>query len=204
MKIISVKSLAIPAVKVIRYQRFQDERGYFSEILQKKDLQKIIPGFEVVQINESSSKKGVMRGLHLQWDPYMGKLVRTVQGHMVDLVADLRKNSSTYGKILAYDMPASPDEDFNEWIWIPVGFAHGNFYLDDSSIQYCCTGNYNPSCEAVISPIAPDLDWSLSNLDLKKLFADLVKNGSNMSEKDRNGLSVEKWTSDPRSENFKL
>ena len=90
MKIISIKSLNIPDVKVIKFARFADDRGYFTESFRKSDLlnhpgMDSMGSFDFMQSNESYSKKGVIRGLHLQWNPYMGKLVRILSGHMVDL-----------------------------------------------------------------------------------------------------------------------
>lgn len=203
MKILEVKNLSLPDVKVIRFARFGDERGYFTETFRNSDFQKIIPDFKIQQVNESfSAIKGVVRGLHLQWNPYMGKLVRTIKGHMVDLFLDIRKGSPTYGKIGTYNMPESSKNDYSEWIWVPVGFAHGNFFLEETIIEYFCTGEYNPANEAGILPTAPDLDWSLCDPALKKKFDELVKSGATLSEKDKKNLTLLQWGKDPRSENF--
>lgn len=203
MKIIEIKTLVFPEVKVIRFQRFSDQRGYFTETYRASDFQKVIPDFSILQVNESlSAVKGIVRGLHFQWQPYMGKLVRTIKGHMVDLFLDIRKGSPTYGKIAAYDMPESSKNDFGEWIWIPVGFAHGNFFLEETTIEYFCTGEYNPKNEAGILPTASDLDWSACDPFLKKQFDQLVKEGLILSEKDKKNFSLKEWTVDPRSENF--
>lgn len=161
-----------------------------------------IAGKEIVQINESFSNRGVMRGLHFQWNPYMGKLVRTISGHMVDMFLDIRIDSPTFGKISMYDMPARDEEGYSEWIWIPPGFAHGNFFLKPSRIEYLCTGEYSPGCEAGISPLAPDIDWALCDAVCKDRFDALVKGGLILSEKDQQGLSVTQWREDPRSANF--
>ena len=107
-----------------------------------------------MQANQSLSEKGVMRGMHFQWNPYMGKLVRTISGHMVDMVLDIRIDSPTFGKMIAYDMPASDENDYDEWIWVPPGFAHGNFFSEKTIIEYMCTGQYSPGCEACISPFS--------------------------------------------------
>ena len=206
MVILEVKSLAIPEVKVIRYKRFVDHRGYFTETYRreqfKKELGKVLPDFKIEQINESNSRKNVVRGLHLQWNPYMGKLVRTLYGHMVDIVLDLRKGSPTFGKAILYDMPARLEEDYGEWIWVPVGFAHGNFYLEDSAIEYFCTGWWSPGCEAGIYPYAEDIDWSLADQKLLNQFLSL-KDKAIMSEKDRKGLSIEEWKEKEFAEYFK-
>lgn len=207
MKILSVQSLAIEDVKVIRFARFADERGYFTEPYRKSDTLnhpdlKAFSGIEFVQANESYSKRGVCRGLHFQWNPFMGKLVRTLAGHMVDVVLDIRKGSPTLGKAIAYDMPVSTEDKYSEWIWVPPGFAHGNFFTENSQIEYMCSGEYSPNCEAGISPLSDDIDWSLCSTELKDLFGKVVRKGGVLSEKDRKGLSLTQWLGDKRSENF--
>lgn len=202
MKILEVKSLVIPDVKVIRFGKFPDERGYFTEPFRSSDLRKVIPDFSIQQVNESYSKKNTVRGLHLQWNPYMGKLVRTVRGHMVDMFLDLRKGSPTFGKAAAYDMPTDPSKEYNEWIWLPIGFAHGNFYMEDTTIEYFCTSEYSPGNEAGISPLSSDIDWSLCDPSLKTKLDGIVKVGALISEKDKQGLTVKEWNGDPRSNNF--
>ncbi|MCA9864149.1 MAG: dTDP-4-dehydrorhamnose 3,5-epimerase family protein [Thermomicrobiales bacterium] len=207
MKILSITDLAIPEVKVLRFARFRDNRGYFSEHYRFSDFESgdaasFMNGVRFLQMNESFSKPHTVRGLHYQWNPFMGKLVRTVRGHMIDLVLDIRKGSPTYGKIVAYDMPVTGDEDFSEWIWVPPGFAHGNTFTEDTVIEYLCSGEYSPGNEAGISPIADDLDWSLCDPDLASLFKQIAHSTDLMTDKDRNGFSLAAWTADPRSENF--
>jgi dTDP-4-dehydrorhamnose 3,5-epimerase-like enzyme len=99
-------------------------------------------------------------------------------------------------------MPFAPEEDFQEWIWIPVGFAHGNYFTHCSSIEYFCTAQWNPACETGISPIANDLLWDLAEPKLLAEFKSLVKAGATMSAKDRGGLNLAAWLSDPRRAAF--
>ena len=207
MKILDVLELAIPDVKVIRFARFPDNRGYFSEQYRFSDFENgdatpFMRGVHFVQANESFSRPGTVRGLHFQWNPYMGKLVRTIRGHMIDVVLDIRKGSPTYGKIVAYDMPVQGDEDFSDWIWVPPGFAHGNTFPEETVIEYYCSGEYSPGNEAGISPVAADLDWSLCNPELRDRFQAIAHNTTLMTDKDRNGPTVAEWTADRRSENF--
>jgi dTDP-4-dehydrorhamnose 3,5-epimerase len=212
MKILAVSSLAIPAVRVVRYGRFADHRGYFTEHFRHADFQNhpelaFLRDQPFVQCNESLSKAGTLRGLHFQWNPYVGKLVRVVAGRLVDLVLDIRLGSPTLGKIIAYDLPAAPERDFADWIWIPPGFAHGTLFPpgpDYSVIEYFCTGQYNPACEASISPLADDIDWSLCDPALRKEFQAVVSAGPLITDKDRNGFSVAGWTADARSREFVL
>jgi dTDP-4-dehydrorhamnose 3,5-epimerase len=203
MKLLNIRSLEIPAVKVVRFGRFRDERGYFTEPFRLSELTTQLKGMEdgFVQSNESFSRIHTLRGLHFQWNPYMGKLVRTLSGRMVDLFLDICKGSSTYGKISAYAMPYDRQADFAEWIWIPPGFAHGNFFSEDSTIEYFCSGEYSPECEAGISPLAKDLDWSLCPKELKAEFEAIAKRAI-ISEKDKKAFTLSQWNEDPRSENF--
>jgi dTDP-4-dehydrorhamnose 3,5-epimerase len=207
MKILSITDLAIPEVKVIRFARFRDNRGYFSEHYRFSDFEtgdaaSFMSGVRFLQMNESFSKPLTVRGLHYQWNPFMGKLVRTVRGRMIDMVLDIRKGSPTYGKIIAYDMPVTGEEDYSEWIWVPPGFAHGNTFTEETVIEYLCSGEYSPGNEAGISPIADDLDWSLCDPELAALFQEIAHSTELMTDKDRNGFSLASWTADPRSENF--
>lgn len=208
MKITNVSNLAIPDIKVIQFARFSDHRGYFTETFRKSDYRNhpdmaFLKDIDFVQCNESFSRKGAIRGLHFQWNPYMGKMVRTIYGHMVDLVLDIRKGSSTYGKAIAHDMPSSQDNTTNEWIWVPPGFAHGNLFLKDTVIEYFCSGEYSQGCEAGISPLADDIDWSLCDPGLREKFLEVSAVTQLMTDKDRNGFSLAQWRKNPDSDQFK-
>jgi dTDP-4-dehydrorhamnose 3,5-epimerase len=207
MKIIEVKQLKLPGVFVIRYGKFADHRGYFSEpyrhsdLFNHQDLKQAFKGIEFLQVNESYSKAGVSRGLHFQWDPPMGKLLRTISGRMIDIFMDIRKGSPNYGKIGMYDLTADREKDYSEWIWVPAGFAHGNFFTVETYIEYFCSAEYSPTCEAGISPLSQDLDWSLCDTELKNEF-ETIKPDLTLSDKDRFGMSLTDWTKDKRSEQF--
>ena len=190
MKILEVKDLALEGVKVYKFGQFPDERGYFTEPFRRSDL-----GLDVVQMNESFSRPNVLRGLHFQWNPYMGKLVRTLWGHMVDIVLDVRRGSLTFGKAITYDMPVT--KECGEWIWVPPGFAHGNYFREHTRIEYLCTGEHSPGCEYGISVFDPDIDWSLAGG--KPFFLDAVPV---MSEKDKLGHTLSAWQSDENAWRF--
>lgn len=207
MKIRRVHELRIPEIKVIEFERFEDKRGYFTELFNLRDLQanpitSFLKDVEIVQTNESFSRSGTVRGLHFQWNPHVGKLVRTISGHMIDLVLDIRRTSPDLGRIIAYDMPAHTNDDFDEWIWVPPGFAHGNVYLADTKIEYYCTGTYNPACESVISPFASDLDWSISDERLRSAFTKVASGTELITEKDKHGLRLGEWLDDLNSYKF--
>lgn len=207
MKILSVTPLVFPDVKLIRFGRFPDARGYFTEPFRRGDVDAhadlaFLRDLALPQMNESWSRAGVVRGLHFQWNPYMGKLVRTVSGRMVDLFLDIRLGSPTFGRIAAQDMPADDERPYGEWIWVPPGFAHGNFFTEPSRIEYLCSGEYNPACESGLSPMAGDLDWSSCDPPLKAEYDHLLANGPIINDKDRSAVTLTAWMADERSRAF--
>ncbi len=206
MKLVNIINTEITNVKVITFERFTDKRGFFTETYRVSDFikneLKCFPN-GIMQANESYSRRNVLRGLHFQWNSNMGKLVRTISGHMVDLVLDLRHGSPTQGKIMAFNMPANSTDGTTSWIWVPEGCAHGNFFLEDSYIEYFCSDSYNGECEAGVSPFAEDIDWSICDPKLKNLFADL-KDSFIATSKDINGLSVKQWLDREDAKNFTI
>jgi dTDP-4-dehydrorhamnose 3,5-epimerase len=121
---------------------------------------------------------------------------------MVDFILDIRKGSPTFGKIIAYDLPADRAADYDEWIWMPPGFAHGNLFPVDTLIEYFCTGEYSPTTEAGISPFAPDIDWSMCDPHLKRTFDEVAASTTLVTDKDRNGYTLGAWSASPLSDNF--
>jgi dTDP-4-dehydrorhamnose 3,5-epimerase len=207
MKILSVSSLALPDVKVIRFARFGDHRGYFAEPFRRSDFDThpdtaFLRGVGLPQMNESWSRAGVVRGLHFQWNPFMGKLVRTVHGRMVDIFMDIRVGSPSFGQAVMHDMPSASADGHAEWIWVPPGFAHGNFFTVESRIEYLCSGEYSPGCEAAVSPLAADIDWSSCDPALKSELDALLSADAIMSDKDRAAPDLTAWKLDERSRNF--
>ncbi len=206
MKILEIKKLAIPEIKIIKFARFCDDRGYFTEKFRKSDLLNIpslegLKNAEFVQTNQIFSKKNTIRGLHFQWNPYMGKLVHIVCGRMTEIILDIRIGSPTFGKSICYDMRTDVRKDNDEWIWVPPGFAHGNFYKEDSIMEYYCTGEYNENSEAGISPLAKDINWFLCDKKDKEEF-DKISSKGLLSDKDKKGFSLSDWERDDRSKNF--
>ncbi|MBL8030460.1 MAG: dTDP-4-dehydrorhamnose 3,5-epimerase family protein [Candidatus Doudnabacteria bacterium] len=202
MKILETRSLKIEEVKIFKYARFKDERGYFTETFRKSDMAGFLgSGAEILQANESYSKPKVLRGLHFQWSPYMGKLVRPLNCRLIDLALDIRKNSKTFGKIVAAELIGSLENEYGEWIWVPPGFAHGIYLPEGGLVEYMCTGDYSPGNEAGIHPLSEDIDWSLCE---EKIYNEFQREKNNfiISAKDKLGLSIGDWQKDPRSENF--
>ena len=135
----------IEGLLVIKPRVFGDDRGYFFESWSKKAYKKIGLDLDFVQDNQSLSQKGVLRGLHFQNSPFeQGKLVRVIQGSVIDVAVDIRKSSKTYGEHFAIKLSAGNKISF----WIPPGFAHGFVALEDDTIfSYKCTDFYNKDAE---------------------------------------------------------
>ena len=155
---------------IIEPQLFKDERGFFYESYNKKNLDKNIV---FVQDNESKSYKGVIRGLHFQAPPFeQTKLVRCVSGNILDVAVDLRTNSKTYGMSFSIELSS----ENNKQLFVPKGFAHGFQALSEEAIvNYKVDNYYNPKSDSVIIWDDKDLsiDWNpnikpvISSKDLK-------------------------------------
>ena len=152
---------------IIEPKVFEDKRGYFFETYNREKFNQLV-GFDVdfVQDNESFSTKGVLRGLHLQKDEHaQAKLVRVVQGEVLDVAVDVRKDSETYGKHVSIVL----SEENKRQLFIPRGFAHGFVVLSDIAVfSYKCDNYYNKASEGGIVYNDPDLniDWQLPSEEL--------------------------------------
>jgi len=132
-------------VFIIKPRVFEDERGYFFESFNKNVFKENGLNVDFVQDNESLSQKNVLRGLHFQKPPFaQGKLIRVIQGSVLDVAVDIRKTSKTYGKHLKVELSAKN----KTMIYIPTGFAHGFLTLEDNTIfSYKCTNFFNKESE---------------------------------------------------------
>lgn len=175
-----IKSTPIKGLLIIEPQVFTDPRGYFYESYNKEKFVAAGINTEFVQDNQSLSQKGIVRGLHFQAPPFdQGKLVRVIQGAVLDVAVDIRKNSPTYGQNFSIELSAQNRTMF----YIPPGFAHGFETLEDNTIfLYKCTDVYNKQSEGGLLWNDADLGikWQSSNpliSDKDKilpLFKDLV------------------------------
>ncbi|MDC1403164.1 dTDP-4-dehydrorhamnose 3,5-epimerase [Crocinitomicaceae bacterium] len=167
----------IKGLKIIEPTVFGDVRGYFFESFNQSEFEKSI-GKKVsfCQDNQSLSNTGVVRGLHFQNPPHaQGKLVRVMQGSVLDVALDIRKESPTFGQFHVILLSAENKKQF----WIPEGFAHGFSTLEDNTIfQYKCTNYYHPSSES-------SLLWCDNQLNIDWLVKDAI-----ISAKDQSGV---KW-----------
>ncbi len=134
----------IEGLCIIEPAVYGDARGYFTETYNKQDLENAGLHMNFVQDNQSSSAKGVLRGLHFQKEFPQGKLVRVIKGHVFDVAVDVREGSETYGKWFGVELTEENKKQF----YIPEGFAHGFVVLSDlAEFCYKCTDFYHPGDE---------------------------------------------------------
>ena len=150
---------AIPEVKIIEPRLFRDARGYFCETYNRKSFLELGIDTEFVQDNESFSQHGVVRGLHYQKGEHaQAKLVRVLQGEVLDIAVDIRVGSPTFGKHVAVRLSGENHLQF----FIPKGFAHGFAVLSEKALfAYKCDALYAPKAEGSINAndAEVDIDW---------------------------------------------
>ena len=173
----------IEGVVIIEPKVFGDARGYFFESFSERDFCSQVRQVRFVQDNESKSRYGVVRGLHFQKPPFaQSKLVRVVQGCVLDVAVDIRKGSPTYGKHVAVELSG----ENHRQLFIPRGFAHGFSVLSDEVVfQYKCDNFYHPEADGGISLEDETLgiDWKIPD-ELKIL-----------SEKDKRHIKLNEFDS---------
>ncbi|MBK7173834.1 MAG: dTDP-4-dehydrorhamnose 3,5-epimerase [Bacteroidales bacterium] len=173
-----IEATSIPDVIIIKPDLFRDERGYFMESFHAEKFKQMGIETRFVQDNESLSQKGVLRGLHFQKSPWaQGKLVRVIQGAVLDVAVDIRKSSPTFGQWVSVTLSGE-----NKWMcWIPEGFAHGFVTLEDNTVfSYKCTNFYHKDSEGSIRWDDPAIGirWDCENPSLsgKDTIAPLLEN----------------------------
>ena len=161
-----VISKSIPDVLEFVPKIYGDERGYFFESFRKDIVEEHVGKVDFVQDNQSKSGYGVLRGLHFQKPPFtQSKLVRVLEGTVLDVAFDIREGSPWYGQHVAVKL----DSQTNNMLWVPQGFAHGFVVLSEQAIfSYKCDNYYSPEHDAGILWNDPDLgiDWMLSKDDI--------------------------------------
>lgn len=151
----------LEGVVILEPRLFKDDRGYFFESFSQREFDEKVRPVKFVQDNESKSVYGVLRGLHFQKPPFaQSKLVRVIQGAVLDIAVDIRVGSPTYGKHVAVELTA----ENHRQLFIPRGFAHGFSVLTDEVVfQYKCDNFYAPQSEGAIAWNDPALgiDWRI-------------------------------------------
>src|SRR5271157_5760232 len=181
---IKIEARFLKDVVVLVSEVFQDSRGFFMETFREDQFKALGLPSQFVQDNHSRSLKGVLRGLHFQWDPPVGKLMRVSLGSAFLVAVDIRTDSPTLGKWFGIEASA----ENRRQVWAPASFARGFCVLSDvAEIQYKCTGIYNNKSESGIRWDDPEIgiEWPLQDVLL--------------SEKDRNAQTLAQWLSRPES-----
>ena len=185
---IKIESRHLRDVVVLVPDVFRDDRGFFMETFREDQFAANGLPTHFVQDNHSRSVKGVVRGLHFQWEPPMGKLMRVSLGSAFLVAVDIRKGSPTLGKWFGVEVSA----ENRRQVWAPAGFARGFCVLSETAeIQYKCTGIYSNKGESGVRWDDPAIgvEWPLRDVTL--------------SEKDKKAQSLAEWLQRPESDNFK-
>lgn len=187
-----VQSTTIPEVLIVEHEAFEDERGFFTEVYREdrfaEHAEMGLPS-RFVQLNHSRSVRGVVRGLHFQWQPPMGKLMRVARGEAFLVAVDIRPGSPTLGQHVSLVVS---DQNRVE-LWAPASFARGFCALSDVvDVEYLTTGTYNPATESGIRWDDPaiGIDWPVS----KPL----------LSPKDAAAQSLADWLARPEAQGFRF
>jgi dTDP-4-dehydrorhamnose 3,5-epimerase len=184
-----IESRHLGDIVVMAPEVFEDERGFFIETFREDQFAKLGLPTRFVQDNHSRSVKNVLRGLHFQWEPPMGKLMRVTQGSAFLVAVDLRKGSPTLGQWYGSEVSAQNRKQ----IWAPAGFARGFCVVSDfAEIQYKVTGLYNNKAESGIRWDDPEIGitWPTTTPIL--------------SAKDAKAQSLSDWLKKPESDFFRL
>lgn len=186
---VTLERTEIPDLAVVTPDVFRDDRGFFMEVFREDVFREAGLPTRFVQVNHSGSARHVLRGLHFQWDPPMGKLMRVTRGDAFLVAVDIRPGSPTLGRWHGVEATAS----CRTQVWAPAGFARGFLALSEQvEIEYLTTGIYNPAAESAIlwCDTAIGIDWPVS--------APL------MSDKDRRAGSLAEWLDRPEAEAFRF
>jgi dTDP-4-dehydrorhamnose 3,5-epimerase len=167
---IEIERTTIPEVVIVKPSLFEDERGFFSELF-RADVWSTDEGRAAglptgfAQVNQSRSRRGVIRGLHFQWDPPQGKLMRVVRGEAFAVAVDIRPGSPTLGRWVGTTLNA----DAPRFVWAPASFARGFGALSDlADVEYFVTAVYNGAAESGIRWDDPaiGIQWPITNPQL--------------------------------------
>jgi dTDP-4-dehydrorhamnose 3,5-epimerase len=184
---LTTRRLSIPDVIVIEHEVFTDDRGFFMEVFKRDQFGELGFPSTFPQINLSRSARNVVRGLHFQWEPPMGKLMRVAEGTAFLVAVDIRKGSPTLGEWVGETFSA----DSHRQLWAPPGFARGFCVLSSvAQIEYLCTAEYNPTGESGIRWNDPrvGIEWPVT--------------APILSGKDVSAQTLDEWLARPESDNF--
>ena len=184
-----IESVQLREIVILSPKVLGDSRGFFMETYRADQFREMGLPAEFAQDNHSRSQKGVLRGLHFQWDPPMGKIMRVTSGAAFLVAVDIRKGSPTVGQWFGLEVSAENKKQ----IWAPYGFARGFCALTDGcEVQYKCTGTYNSAAEAGINFADPEIGirWPI---DVSQAI---------VSDRDKAAPTLKQWLASPLSGNI--
>jgi len=185
---LKIESEHLNGLKVVVPEVYEDERGFFMEIYRADQFEELGLPAQFVQDNHSRSAKGVLRGLHFQWEPPMGKLMRVTYGSAYLVAVDIRKGSPSLGQWFGIEVSAQNKKQ----VYAPAGFARGFYTISDfAEIQYKCTGTYSNKCESGILWNDPAIGIQWPNMN------------PTLSAKDQVAQTLAQWLETPDSDNYK-
>ncbi|HEY6192825.1 MAG TPA: dTDP-4-dehydrorhamnose 3,5-epimerase [Bacteroidota bacterium] len=185
---VKVESRQFRDLVVLAHEFFQDDRGFFLESYREDVFRELGLPTTFPQDNHSRSAKNVIRGLHFQWDPPIGKLMRVTFGRAFVVAVDIRKGSPTLGQWTGMELSAQDKKQ----VWAPAGFARGFCALSDfAEVQYKCTGIYNNKTEG-------GLVWNDPSIGIKWPVTNPI-----LSAKDAAAQTLDQWLNSPNSAHFK-
>jgi dTDP-4-dehydrorhamnose 3,5-epimerase len=185
----SLEPTALDDVKIVVPVAMRDDRGFFMEVYRQDLFARLGLPDRFLQLNHSRSSRGVVRGLHFQWDPPMGKLMRVTVGRAFLVAVDIRIGSPTLGKWVGIEVSAEEPRQ----LWAPASFARGFCVLSDvAEIEYLTTGTYNKDTESGIrwNDPAIGVEWPVENPIL--------------SAKDETAQFFSEWLARPEASNFRF
>ena len=183
----TIEPTALDEVKIVVPAAMRDDRGFFMEVYRQDLFAGLGLPDRFLQLNHSRSARGVVRGLHFQWDPPMGKLMRVISGRAFMVAVDIRVGSPTLGRWVGIES----DADEPRLLWAPASFARGFCVLSDTAeIEYLTTGTYNKATESGIrwNDPAIGVEWPVDRPTL--------------SAKDESAQSLADWLARPEAARF--
>ena len=185
---IRVESEHLNGLSVLVPEVFEDTRGFFLESFRVDQFRELGLPHEFVQDNHSRSSRGVLRGLHFQWDPPMGKLMRVTLGSAYLVAVDIRKGSPSLGQWYGVEVSAENKKQ----VWAPAGFARGFCVLSEfAEIQYKVNGLYNSKAESGIR-------WNDPKIGIRWPISDPILSG-----KDEQAQTLAQWLERPESDYYR-
>jgi dTDP-4-dehydrorhamnose 3,5-epimerase len=179
-----LEETGIPDLLIVRHELFRDQRGFFHEVWREDEFRNAGLDVTFVQSNHSGSVQNVVRGLHFQWEPPMGKMMRVVRGRAFLVAVDVRPGSPTVGKWFG----ESFEEHDGRQLYGPAGFARGFCVTSEyAEVQYLCTGVYNGASDTGIL-------WNDAEVGIRWPVTEPV-----LSDRDRSAQTLQEWLGRPES-----